>query len=301
MSVVAGLAGTPAALPLNRKTDSKPETITSAYPSPSTSPTPVATRPKSPEPGLVGVGEAGAEPSPDALPRYTLDYDSDNTRCAVLASDAFARLNGQPVSLFGGEYQYFPPMGDDGGFTCTHPSVTLDQIPAGLPPPWTIEIGDSSQIVSATFGPGTPNTFAVGPLGNVILTSSQDMLDVPIVRQPGATTPAYAAITSTASDGQSSVRAGDVNLPFIQVPNPINPGWPAGPVTLQIDVYCYPPDALLGCEDASCAVVSMPGTCSAALPDPGATFVLCSSLNTVSTTTVLTVPLDCASTTGLCS
>jgi hypothetical protein len=27
----------------------------------------------------------------------------------------------------------------------------------------------------------------------------------------------------------------------------------------------------------------------------------CSSLNTVSTTTVLTVPLDCASTTGLCS
>ena len=229
----------------------------------------------------------------------TLDYD--DTRCAVLDSDAFARLNGQPVSLFRGEYQYFPPMGDDGGFTCTHPSVTLDQIPADLSPPWTIEIGDSSQIVSATFGPGTPNTFAVGPLGNVILTSSQDMLDVPIVRQPGATTPAYAAITSTASDGQSSVRAGDVSLPFIQVPNPINPGWPAGPVTLQIDVYYYPPDALLGCQDASCAVVSMPGTCSAALPDPGASFVLCSSLNTVSTTTVLTVQLDCASTTGICS
>lgn len=228
------------------------------------------------------------------------DYD-DQSQCSVLDSDAFARLNGRSVPLFLGHYEYIPPMGDDGGFNCTHPSVTLDEIPADLQPPWKIEIGDSTQVVSATFGPGTPNTFEVGPLENVTLTSSQDKLDVPITRHPGDTTPAYAAVTSTASDGQTSIRRGDVYQPYIQVLNPVNPGWPAGPVAIQIVVYYYPPDALLGCQNAACTIVSPDysgGSCDAvpAADSPG-----CSSLATISTTTALTLELSCASSTGICS
>jgi len=228
------------------------------------------------------------------------DYD-DQSQCSVLNSDAFARLNGRSVALFLGHYEYIPPMGDDGGFNCTHPSVTLDEIPADLLPPWKIEIGDSTQVVSATFGPGTPNTFDVGPLENVTLSSSQDKLDVPITRHPGDTTPAYAAVTSTASDGQSSIRRGDVYQPYIRVLNPINPGWPAGPVSIQVVVYYYPPDALLGCQNAACTVVNPDywGASCDALPAAGASG--CSSLNTISTTTALTLELSCASSTGICS
>ena len=228
------------------------------------------------------------------------DYD-DQSQCTVLNSDAFARLNGRSVPLFLGHYEYIPPMGDDGGVNCTHPSVTLAEIPADLPPPWKIEIGDSTQVVSATFGPGTPNTFDVGPLENVTLTSSQDKLDVPIARHPGDTTPAYAAVTSTASDGQTSIRRGDVYQPFIRVLNPVNPGWPAGPVAVQVVVYYYPPDALLGCQNAACTVAAPDfgaDSCDAVPPagSPG-----CNGLNTISTTTALTFELSCTSSTGTCS
>jgi hypothetical protein len=225
------------------------------------------------------------------------DYD-DHSQCSVLDSDAFATLNGRSVSLFRGEYQYFPPQGDDGGFDCTHPSVTLAQIPSDLSPPWTIEIGDSSQVVSATFGPGTPNAFDVGPLVDVALSSSRDQLDVPIVRHPGDTTPAYAAATFTASDGQSSVRRGDVYQPYIRILNPIAPGWPAGPIAAQIDVYYYPPDSLVACENAHCSMTAVPDDCDA-LPGLGAG-TPCSSLHTVSATTDLTLQLSCASANGVC-
>ena len=231
--------------------------------------------------------------------KVAFDYE-DVSRCSVLHGDAFARLNGQSVPLFRGEYQYFPPMGDDGGFNCTHPSVTLDQIPSDLPPPWTIEIGDSSQIVSVTFGPGTPNTFDVGPLADTTLASSSDKLDVPIHRGPGDSTPARAAATFTASDGQSSVRQGDVYQSYIRILNPVEPGWPSRPVTARIDVYYYPVDALLDCQNAHCAIAGDPaywGTCvvgsGAAMP--------CSSLNTVLETTVLTVPLSCPTSSGVCN
>lgn len=228
------------------------------------------------------------------------DYD-DQSQCSVLNSDAFARLNGQSVPLFLGHYEYIPPMGDDGGFNCTHPSVTLDEIPADLSPPWKIEIGDSTQVVSATFGPGTPNSFDVGPLENVTLSSSRDKLDVPITRHSGDTTPAYAAVTSTASDGQSSIRRGDVYQPYIQVLNPINPGWPAGPVSIQVVVYYYPPDAVLGCQNAACTVSTPDVWGSSCDAVPAAGTPGCSSLNTVSTTTALTLELSCASSTGVCS
>ena len=233
--------------------------------------------------------------------KVAFDYE-DVSRCSVLGGDAFARLNGQSVPLFRGEYEYIPPMNDDGGFNCTHPSVTLDQIPADLSPPWTIEIGDSSQIVSVTFGPGTPNTFDVGPLDNTTLTSSSDELVVPIHRHPGDSTPARAAATFTASDGQSVVRLGGVYESYIRIPNALAPGWPSGPVTARIDVYYYPVDALLDCQNAHCAVAIDPayfGTC-VVLPAPGAAMP-CSSLNTVLETTVLTVPLSCPTSNGFCN
>lgn len=226
------------------------------------------------------------------------DYD-DHSQCSVLDNDAFATLNGRPVSLFRGEYQYTPPQGDDGSFSCTHPSVTLAQIPSDLPPPWTIAIGDSSQIVSVTFGPGTPNAFDVGPLVDATLTSSRDTLDVPIARHPGDRTLAYAAATFTASDGQSSVREGDVYQPYIRFLNPIEPGWPAGPVTAQIDVHYYPADALVACQNANCAMAATAGACSA-LPGPGAG-TLCSSLHTIAATTDLMLQLSCSSANGICN
>ena len=232
--------------------------------------------------------------------KVAFEYE-DQSRCSILNSDAFARLNGRPVPLVRGHYEYTPPMGDDGSFSCTHPSVTLDEIPADLPPPWKIEIGDSTQVVSATFGPGAPNAFDVGPLDDVTLTSSRDKLNIPIGRHPGDITPAYAAVTSTASDGQSSLRTGYVYQPYIEVLNPIDPGWPAGPVSIHVVVYYYPSDALLDCRNAACTVVNADfwgGSCEPALAagTPG-----CSSLNTISTTTDLTLELSCASSTGICS
>jgi len=227
---------------------------------------------------------------------------ADVSRCSVLGADAFARLNGRPIPLFRGEYEYYPPMGDDGGFNCTHPSLTVDQIPADLLPPWTVEIGDSSQIVSVTFGPGTPNTFEVGPMVDTTLTSSYDRLDVPIQRHGGDATPAYAAATFTTSDGQSSVRRGDPYQAYIRILDPVEPGWPSGPVTARIDVYYYPVDAVLDCQNAHCAIAVDPlywGTCDA-LPGPGVAMP-CSSLNTVLQTTVLTVPVSCPTSNGICN
>ena len=229
----------------------------------------------------------------------TFDYE-DASRCSVLESHAFARLNGRSVPLFRGEYEYFPPMGDDGGWNCTHPSVTLAEIPADLPPPWTIEIGDFSQIVSVTFGPGTPNAFDVGPVVNTTLTSSSDILNVPIHRHAGDASPARAAATFTTSDGQSSVRLGDVYSSYIRLDNPVDPGWPSGTVTARIDVFYYPADAVVDCQNARCAVVGAEarwGTCVVA-PGPAKP---CSALNTVLETTVLTVPVSCPTSTGFCT
>ncbi len=234
--------------------------------------------------------------------KVAFEYE-DASRCSVLQGDAFARLNGQSVLLFRGKYEYFPPMGDDGGFNCTHPSVTLGEIPSDLPPPWTLEIGDSSQIVSVTFGPRTPNTFDVGPLADTTtLTSSSDELDVPINRHPGDSTPANAAATFTASDGQSSAQRGDVYTSYIRMLSPVDAGWPSGPVTARIDVYYYPMDALIDCQNARCAIKVIPGfwgTCDV-LPGLG-TDMPCSSLNTILETTVFTVPLSCPTSSGLCN
>ena len=81
-----------------------------------------------------------------------------------LEDDAFARLNGQSVPLFRGA-EYTVSTVDDGEVGCHEPSVTVSPIPSGLSPPWTLEIGDSSEIVSATFG---PEAYQVGPILNVV-------------------------------------------------------------------------------------------------------------------------------------
>jgi hypothetical protein len=249
-----------------------------------------------------------------------LDY-GDLSRCSILDTDAVARLNGRPVPLVRGEYDVIPPMGGEGGWNCTHPSVTLDQIPSDLPPPWTIEIGDASETVSATFGPGTANPFQVGPLTNASLTSSQDNLNVPIAPATGEAMPTFAAVTSTASDGQSSVRAGWVYQSDIEIMKPVNPGWPPGPVTLQIVVYYYPLDVFLDCQNATCLVSPLlsgctpvpssldQASCSSFPIDTGTSAITgetvcggpsCSSLPTISATTTLSVELACQPVTGVC-
>jgi hypothetical protein len=108
--------------------------------------------------------------------------------------------------------------------------------------------------------------------------------------------------TFTASDGQSSVRLGSVYLSYIRILNPVDPGWPSGPVTARIDVYYYPVDALLDCQNAHCPIAADPayqGTC-VALPGSGSAMP-CSSLNTIVETTVLAVPLSCPTSSGFCN
>jgi len=221
------------------------------------------------------------------------DYH-DASQCSVLDSDAFARLNGHPVPLFLGHYQYYPPQGDDGGFDCTHPSVTLDQIPPDWAPPWTIEIGDSSQIVSATFGPATVNAFDVGPATTPI-TSSLATLHLPIQRPPGDVTPAHAQATFTASDGQSLVRDGDVYQDYLQFLGPVAAGWPSGPLTAQVTVSYTPADVVSDCQNAQCSMAweLSPSGCG----DPSG----CSTLTPVSVTTALTLQVACPSANGICS
>jgi hypothetical protein len=107
---------------------------------------------------------------------------------------------------------------------------------------------------------------------------------------------------AVASDGQSSVRLGDVSESYIRILNPVDPGWPSGPVTARIDVYYYPVDALFDCQNAHCAVTADPGylgTC-VELPRPGYAMP-CRSPNTVVETTVLTVPLSCPTASSLCN
>lgn len=131
----------------------------------------------------------------------TLDFD-DVPWCDLLEADAFARLNGRSVPLFRGQVNIIPPHGDDGQVECIHPSVTLDQIPSDLPPPWTVEIGDSSETVSATFA---PKAFTPVTVIDPVLDPSSDRLTVMLQRQPGDTTSISGTATLTASDGQSTV------------------------------------------------------------------------------------------------
>jgi hypothetical protein len=226
-------------------------------------------------------------PSPGQL-TATLNYDSSESGCA-LGDDAFARLNGQSVPLFRGQAYMVPPMGDDGQVGCHQPSVTLDPIPSGLSAPWTLEIGDASEIVSVTFGPGTFDPLQVGPLLTPSLTSSYDLLTVQV--SGGDSTPVDPVATFTASDGRSTsgngsfVGPGIANDTFveraIEFSNAVAPGWPPGPITVEIDMTYYPYDQLLDCQNATCFVSSL-------------------AASSVSVTSTFTVPLACTPVNGVC-
>ena len=179
----------------------------------------------------------------------TLDFD-DIPWCDLLEADAFARLNGRSVSLFRGEVKIIPPHGDDGQVDCIHPSVTLDQIPSDLSPPWTIEIGDSSETVSATFA---PKPFSPVTLANPVLNPSSDSLTVMLQRQPGDTTSMSGKATLTASDGQSTLsfaQAGESEM----VSPTFTKGWPTGPVMVAIVLDYFSPDELLDCQAPECTL-----------------------------------------------
>ncbi len=253
-----------------------------------------------------GPAAISAFPNPTLTVKYdpgglvaTLDYP-DIARCDLLNNDAFARLNGQSVALFPGSLKVTPPTYDDGAVICTHPSVTLPPFPPDLPPPWTLEIGDPTDVLSVTFGPAPINPFTVGPGITPVLTSSLDNLTVQIQPPAGGATPASARATSTASDGQSFVSVGAVGGSSIVFGNAILPGWPAGPITTQIEVDFYATVILIACQAPTCSLVQE-GICGpwASIPgDPGPG-VPCAGLLISSTTSVFSIQLACSS--GVCN
>jgi len=226
-------------------------------------------------------------PSPGQL-TATLNYYSAEYGCD-LRGDAFARLNGQSVPLFLGQEYTIPPMGDDGQVGCHQPSVTLNPIPSGLSAPWTLEIGDASEIVSVTFGPETFTPIQIGPLLTSSLTSSYDPLTIQI--SGGDSTPADAVATFTASDGQSTsgngsfVGLGIVGDTFVEraleFTSAVAPGWPPGPINVEIDTTYSPYDQVLDCQNATCSVTS-------------------TAAYSVSITSTFTVPLACTPVNGVC-
>jgi hypothetical protein len=199
-----------------------------------------------------------------------------------LEDDAFARLNGQSVPLFRGA-EYTVSTVDDGEVGCHEPSVTVTTIPSGLSPPWTLEIGDSSEIVSATVG---PEAYQVGPILTSSLTSSKDTLTVQI-SGGDLTEVADIKATLTASDGQSASRSGTIVGSTFEIANAVAPGWPPGSIAVEIDLSYFPCGQLLGCQVGDGANAR----CS----------VTCTRGDTVSMTTALVVPLACTTVNGVCT
>jgi hypothetical protein len=198
-----------------------------------------------------------------------------------LEDGAFARLNGQSVPLFRGA-EYTVSTIDDGEVGCHEPSVTVTPIPSGLSPPWKLEIGDSSEIVSATFG---PEAYQVGPILTSSLTSSEDTLTIQI-SGGDLTEVADIKATLTASDGQSASRSGTIVGSAIEIANAVAPGWPPGSITVDVDLSYFPCGQLLGCQIGDGAN----SRCS----------VTCTRGDTVSMTTALAVPLACTAVNGVC-
>jgi hypothetical protein len=251
-----------------------------------------------------------AFPSPTLTVKYdpgglvaTLDYP-DIARCDVLNGDAFATLNGQSVPLSPGSVKVTPPNGDDGSVICTHPSVTLPPFPSDLAPPWTIAIGDPTEVFSATFAPGPINPFTVGPGITPVLTSSVDTLTVQIQPPAGGATPASARATLTASDGQSFTSVGAVGASSILFGNAVMGGWHNGPITAEIDVDFVATAGLIDCQAPKCSMVQE-GSCGpwASIPGDIGPGVPCAGLVISSTTTVLSTELACPlpSSTGECN
>src|SRR5439155_14636238 len=117
---------------------------------------------------------------------------------------------------------------------------------------------------------------------------SLDRLTVQIQRPAGVATPALAQATLTASDGQSWTLGGAVGDSSLVFDSAISPGWPPGPVTVQIEVDFYAMDNMVSCQAPKCSLVQEPGICSHFVSGTG---VPCSDLLISSTTTVFTIQL----------
>lgn len=199
----------------------------------------------------------------------TLNYDFEPAgHCALLEDDAGALLNGRPVPLFKGDIQVTPPMGDDGSFNCVPPSVSLNPIPADLSPPWTIEIGDSSEVVSATFDfkPVTPA--AIGPVENPVITSWTDTLTILMQSGPGITSPYVAQATLESSNGFGSVEtaypglgsAAQITASSLVFPEAVNPQSAPGTITVQVIADYFSAAELLDCQAPKCSLAQGSGT-----------------------------------------
>jgi hypothetical protein len=191
----------------------------------------------------------------------TLNYSfSPADRCELLDDDAVALLNGRPVPLFKGDIQVTPPMGDDGSFDCVPPSVTVNPIPADLPPPWTIEIGDSSEVVSATFDltPVTPAT--IGPVATPVLTSWQDSLIIEMQNGPGITPPIGATDYIMAFNGFGT-RAGSAQITptSLVFPQALDSQSEPGPITVQVVANFFSDAELLDCQAPTCTMAPRSG------------------------------------------
>jgi len=185
----------------------------------------------------------------------TLNYAFVSTYgCELLGDDAFARLNGRSVPLFRGAIQVTPPQGDDGSFDCVSPSVTVNPIPADLSPPWTIEIGDSSEVVAATFDLKPVTPAAIGPVANPVLNSWTDTLTVLMQRNPGDTAPISAVATLTASNGRGAIVTARIGQSSLVFPEALDPESSPGPVTVQVVADYFSAAELLGCQAPHCSL-----------------------------------------------
>lgn len=185
----------------------------------------------------------------------TLNYASiPNPECELLDDDAFARLNGRSVPLFRGAIEVTPPKGDDGTFDCVPPSVTVGPIPDDLLPPWTLEIGDSSAVVAATFDLKPVTPAAIGPVANPVLNSWTDSLTIVVQDDPGDTMPISAVATLTASNGYGSVVKAQIGQSSLVFPEPINPQSAPGPITVQVIADYFSAAELLACQAPKCAL-----------------------------------------------
>ncbi len=202
--------------------------------------------------------------------------------CDLLDDDAFARLNGRSVPLFRGAIQVNPPQGDDGTVDCLPPSVTVDPIPTDLSPPWTIEIGDSSEVVAASFDlkPVTPAD--VGPVTNPVLNSWTDTLTILLQDDPGDNVPISAVATLTASNGRAAVERPQIGASSLVFPEALDPESSPGPVTVQVVADYFSAAELLGCQAPQCSVAPESGIISQ------------------STTTTFTIQLACQASYGVC-
>jgi hypothetical protein len=185
----------------------------------------------------------------------TLNYSFNPAdRCDLLGDDAYARLNGRSVPLFPGAIQTIPPMGDDGGFNCIPPSVTLDAIPADLSPPWTIEIGDPSEVVAATFDLKAVAPAAIGPVANPVLTSWTDTLTIQLQVDPGDTAPISAVATLTDSSGHGARDTAQIGTSSLVFPQALNPESRPGPITVQVIADYFSTAELLDCQAPQCSL-----------------------------------------------